>query len=131
VTAAYILFSIGRSLLISHFIVTSATNIHNKMVEQVSRATIQFFDINPMGHILTRFSKDLGAIDAIFVALITYIVYGFFRAVTVGIMLAIINIWMVIPLLISVAYAVYVVRVSQAAMIEAQRFDAVTRGPIH
>ena len=75
--------------------------------------------MHPIGHILTRFSKDLGAIDAIFVALITYIIYGFFRAITVGIMLAIINFWMVLPLLVSVAYAVYVVRVSQAAMIEA------------
>ena len=39
-------------------------NLHNKMLEKVSRAPIQFFDSNPSGRIINRFSKDTSATDS-------------------------------------------------------------------
>lgn len=37
--------------------------LHNKMFSSILGATMRFFDTNPSGRILNRFSKDMGAID--------------------------------------------------------------------
>ena len=41
----------------------AARKLHNKMVERVSRAPTSFFDSNPVGRILNRFSKDTAILD--------------------------------------------------------------------
>ena len=59
--------------------------MHNKMAERVLRAKILFFDSNPIGRILTHFSKDMVSIDFVISALTPVIAYGFFRAASVAI----------------------------------------------
>ena len=65
--------------------------MHNIMTERVLRANILFFDSNPMGRIMTHFSKDIAVIDGMISFLIPVISYGFFRAVSVSIALCIVN----------------------------------------
>jgi ABC-type multidrug transport system fused ATPase/permease subunit len=44
-------------------VLLSSTNLLKKMTEKVIRAKILFFDSNPIGRILTRFSKDMVILD--------------------------------------------------------------------
>lgn len=37
--------------------------LHDRMFNAVLRATMRFFDLNPSGRILNRFSRDVGVID--------------------------------------------------------------------
>lgn len=37
--------------------------LHDRMFGSILRSTMRFFDTNPSGRILNRFSKDMGAID--------------------------------------------------------------------
>ena len=60
---AYMILVFTRSLLFQVFVLQANTNMHNKMSEKVIRAKILFFDSNPIGRIVTRFSKDLTMID--------------------------------------------------------------------
>jgi ABC-type multidrug transport system fused ATPase/permease subunit len=105
--------------------------MHNAMSERVLRAKILFFDSNPMGRIMTRFSKDMVTIDFIFAFLFPMIAYGIFRASSVVISICIINPWTLIPCVVMLGYMIWVLRKSQQAMVEAQRFDSLIRGPIH
>ncbi|XP_037922724.1 probable multidrug resistance-associated protein lethal(2)03659 isoform X3 [Hermetia illucens] len=41
----------------------SSKNLHNKMFGSILRAGMRFFDTNPSGRILNRFSRDMGSID--------------------------------------------------------------------
>ena len=41
----------------------SSKNLHNNMFHKLLRAEPRFFDVNPSGRILNRFSKDIGSID--------------------------------------------------------------------
>lgn len=108
-----------RSIVITLIVISSATNMHNAMSERVLRAKILFFDSNPMGRIMTRFSKDMVTIDFIFGFLFPMIAYGIFRASTVVISICIINPLVLIPCVFMVAYMVWVLRKSQQAMVEA------------
>lgn len=81
--------------------------MHNAMSERVLRAKILFFDSNPMGRIMTRFSKDMVTIDFIFGFLFPMIAYGIFRATSVVLSICIINPYILIPAAIMVVYMVY------------------------
>lgn len=70
---SFMLSTFLRSFLISIFLLEGSTNMHNKMVYKILRTFIVFFDSNPVGRVLTRFSKDLVAIDLIMPMLLTMI----------------------------------------------------------
>jgi ATP-binding cassette subfamily C (CFTR/MRP) protein 4 len=57
----------------------------------VLRANILFFDSNPIGRIVTRFSKDIVVLDFIVPTFIIFISSGVFRTITVCITVGIIN----------------------------------------
>ncbi|XP_068864472.1 ATP-binding cassette sub-family C member 4 isoform X2 [Aphelocoma coerulescens] len=62
-TVATISFGIIRSLLVFRVLVNSGQNLHNKMFQSILKAPVLFFDRNPIGRILNRFSKDIGHLD--------------------------------------------------------------------
>ncbi|XP_037656319.1 multidrug resistance-associated protein 4 isoform X4 [Choloepus didactylus] len=62
-TIATVLFGVARSLLVFYVLVNSSQNLHNKMFESILKAPVLFFDRNPIGRILNRFSKDIGHMD--------------------------------------------------------------------
>lgn len=59
------LFAIGlsRSMLFYKLAMLSSKKLHKMMFNSVVGATMRFFDTNPSGRILNRFSKDIGSID--------------------------------------------------------------------
>ncbi|XP_075333092.1 ATP-binding cassette sub-family C member 4-like [Odontesthes bonariensis] len=63
-TAAAVVFGYIRSLVIFRGLVKSAQTLHNNMFSAVLRTHVRFFDVNPIGRILNRFSKDIGQMDS-------------------------------------------------------------------
>ncbi|CAG13921.1 unnamed protein product, partial [Tetraodon nigroviridis] len=64
-TASSVLFGFLRCLLFFNVLVNSAENLHDRMFDAILRTPVQFFDINPIGRILNRFSKDIGYLDSL------------------------------------------------------------------
>ncbi|EDV27211.1 uncharacterized protein TRIADDRAFT_54940 [Trichoplax adhaerens] len=52
-----------RCLLTVKLVIDSARIFHNRMLKSVLHAPIYFFDTNPVGRVLNRFSKDLNHMD--------------------------------------------------------------------
>ncbi|KAK9869834.1 hypothetical protein WA026_003563 [Henosepilachna vigintioctopunctata] len=52
-----------RSLSFFAVCMRSSTRLHDNMFRSLSKATMNFFNNNPAGRILNRFSKDMGAVD--------------------------------------------------------------------
>lgn len=52
-----------RSMMFYKLAMCSSKSLHNSMFENVIKAPMRFFDTNPSGRILNRFSKDIGNID--------------------------------------------------------------------
>lgn len=58
-----IILTTFRSILFFKIVINSAKNLHNFMFKSLIRAPMRFFDVNPSGRILNRFSRDMGAVD--------------------------------------------------------------------
>lgn len=53
----------SRSLLLYRWSNAASTKMHNTMFTNIVYSPMKFFQINPSGRILNRFSKDIGAVD--------------------------------------------------------------------
>mmetsp|Transcript_24065 Transcript_24065/g.35609 ORF Transcript_24065/g.35609 Transcript_24065/m.35609 type:complete len:1317 (+) Transcript_24065:167-4117(+) len=58
-----IFLSVIRSIILFFCTLKASRNLHDAMTLSVLRAKIEFFDTNPLGRILNRFSADVGSND--------------------------------------------------------------------
>ncbi|KAL7574291.1 hypothetical protein ACA910_012537 [Epithemia clementina (nom. ined.)] len=58
-----VLLSILRAYLSLELMLKASQSLHDRMAHAVLRAKIEFFDTNPLGRILNRFSADTGIAD--------------------------------------------------------------------
>ncbi|CAG9864186.1 unnamed protein product [Phyllotreta striolata] len=63
--AAGLILTPIRSLNFTRIVMNSCKNLHHKMFGNVLEAPMKFFDTNPSGRVLNRFSNDMGIIDEI------------------------------------------------------------------
>jgi len=62
-TAAVIFLSITRAQMTFRLLIGASKRLHDQMLNSVLRSKIVFFDTNPLGRILNRFSADVGIAD--------------------------------------------------------------------
>lgn len=60
---ALLTIAFSRSISFYHLCVSASQNLHNSMFKGLINTTMRFFDLNPSGRIMNRFSKDVGTMD--------------------------------------------------------------------
>lgn len=95
-----IIWSTAKNVVFYKICMNASKNLHDTMFSCLLRAPMRFFDINPSGRILNRFSKDTGAVDETLPMAMLEAFQIF--SVMIGIMLQvlIINWWTVFPMLV-------------------------------
>jgi len=60
-----VIFLIGylKTVKLYTFLLSTNTEIHQRMLNSLLRSRVLFFDINPTGRIINRFSNDIGLLD--------------------------------------------------------------------
>ena len=58
-----IVVNLTRTVTFFFVCVNASRILHNRMFACILRAPILFFDTNPIGRVLNRFSKDVGFLD--------------------------------------------------------------------
>ena len=61
--ASAVVLTILKVSLFFTLAIRSSKNLHNSMFGSVLGTRIRFFDLNPLGRVINRFSKDIGLID--------------------------------------------------------------------
>ncbi|KAI8835590.1 hypothetical protein BJ741DRAFT_607321 [Chytriomyces cf. hyalinus JEL632] len=130
VGALCMLAILARLLILSYGVVRAARELHVAMLDRVMKAPLRFFEVTPLGRIMNRFTKDMGAVDREVGASAGNTVYNLIAATfVIGTVLT------VIPglalLLIPVAYlyyrvGMYYIRTSRSL----KRIESVVRSPI-
>ncbi|XP_048454277.1 multidrug resistance-associated protein 4 [Rhincodon typus] len=129
-TIAVILFGITRSLVIFNVLVNASQELHNRMVACIIRAPILFFDRNPIGRILNRFSKDIGHLDD----LLPYTCMDFLQTClqilgVVAVAVAVIP-WILIPIIPLVIVFFFLRRYYLKTSRDIKRMESSTRSPV-
>lgn len=60
-----IVITVTRSLGFFRYCMRASTNLHNNMFHKIVFSPMLFFNNNPSGRILNRFSKDIGNVDEV------------------------------------------------------------------
>ncbi|XP_031575068.1 multidrug resistance-associated protein 4-like [Actinia tenebrosa] len=130
VLGALFLSSICESFLYSYF-QRSSRKLHAKMTEAVIKSPVLFFDRNPVGRILNKFSKDIGSVDDLLPKLFDSAAYFTIKTIGVLILTSISSYWFIIafiPILVLFYYACcYYARTSR----ELKRMEAIRSSPVY
>ena len=118
-------------LLNYHVLCNSGQNIHDMAITGVIKSPIRFFDQNPSGRILNRFSKDMAQMDELLPVALEDAITLFAR--TIGVL--IINAWanwfsvaIAIPTIISfILLRQYYIKTAR----DVKRLDGVMRSPMY
>eukprot|EP00536_Pseudo-nitzschia_multiseries_P013764 jgi/Psemu1/245584/estExt_Genewise1.C_6110003 len=125
-----ILLATFRAFLFFAMTIKASRNLHDDMTKAVLRAQISFFDTNPMGRILNRFSADVGSNDDMlpqtlfdFLVILFVAIGAFFTT-----MATLPFVLLVMPPLIYIFVVVRKVFVTSSR--ELKRLEGVARSPI-
>ena len=104
--------------------------LHDKMVVAILQAPVLFFDSNPVGRILNRFSKDIGCLDELLPKTFLESIQRFLLVFTSIIVPTVTNSWL---LLIVVPLTVLVVKISKYYLKtsrQLKRLESMCRSPV-
>ncbi|XP_063224304.1 ATP-binding cassette sub-family C member 4-like [Bacillus rossius redtenbacheri] len=129
-TLTAIVFLLYKTFLFFYLCMKSSVTLHNRMFDSIIRLPMRFFNVNPSGQILNRFSKDMGAIDEqLPLVLIDCLSIG---CMLLGIvtLIAVVNYWILVPtafvIVIFYLFRTVYVRTSRSV----KRLEGITRSPV-
>ncbi|CAL8080013.1 unnamed protein product [Orchesella dallaii] len=105
-------------------------NIHKKMFSSLIRAPIKFFDENPSGRIMNRFSKDLSSMDENLPAAFIDVIEIFLVMIGVIFIVVLSNFYVIVPsvLLILSLWLIRGFYIKTAR--DVKRLEAITKSPL-
>ncbi|XP_075896037.1 ATP-binding cassette sub-family C member 4-like isoform X2 [Nelusetta ayraudi] len=129
-TATPVVFGFLRSLLFFHVLVRSAQNLHDSMFSAILRTPVRFFDVNPIGRILNRFSKDIGYLDSLLPWTFVDFIQVFLQVVGVIAVATVIIPWILVPIVPLLAVFLLLRRYFLRTSRDIKRLESTTRSPV-
>ncbi|EDW02798.1 probable multidrug resistance-associated protein lethal(2)03659 [Drosophila grimshawi] len=131
ITIATIAVTLARSFLFFNLAMRASIRLHNSMFHGITRAAMYFFNTNPSGRILNRFSKDMGQVDEILPAVMMDVIQIFLALGGIVIVIAIVNPLFLVPTfvlgIIFYQLRTFYLKTSR----NVKRLEAITRSPIY
>ncbi|EDV94851.1 probable multidrug resistance-associated protein lethal(2)03659 [Drosophila grimshawi] len=126
-----IILSVMRPIVFYSMARRSSVQLHNAMYRGITRAAMYFFNTNPSGRILNRFSKDLGQLDEVLPTIMLDVVQIFLTLAGVIVVICITNPYYII-LTIALGIVFYYLREFYLKTSrDVKRLEAVARSPIY
>ncbi|XP_066266498.1 ATP-binding cassette sub-family C member 4-like [Branchiostoma lanceolatum] len=110
--------------------IKSSKNLHNDMFHAIIRAPTRFFDTNPVGRVLNRFSKDVGMLDEMFPWTFTDFAKSALSICGTVVVTGVINPWVFIPTLPLLLLFMYIRRYYLSTSRDIKRLEGTTRSPV-
>ncbi|KAI5634784.1 ABC transporter transmembrane region domain-containing protein [Phthorimaea operculella] len=125
-----IVLTTGRSIMFLWVCMKSSINMHNQMFSNILAATMRFFDTNPSGRILNRFSKDMGIVDEVLPRMYLDSIQVIMVMIGILAMVAVVNPYMLLTTGVCgiFMYLWTIVYLNTAQAIK--RVEGVTRSPV-
>ncbi|XP_034253883.1 probable multidrug resistance-associated protein lethal(2)03659 [Thrips palmi] len=98
--AITVFMNLSRIIAFVYCCMEGSKRLHDTMFNTVSNATMYFFDNNPSGRILTRFSRDIGVVDEKLPGTLSDFLEVAMHLVGVLCIICVVNYWLVLPALV-------------------------------
>lgn len=130
ITLGLIVFALAHCIYFFIFFMRASISLHDYTFSKISYATMKFFNTNPSGRILNRFSKDLGIVDEYIPSVLSDVMEVGLLLLGTIVLTCIVNIWLLLPSL-GLMLLFYVLRkIYLETSRSVKRIEAVTRSPI-
>ncbi|KAG1942233.1 multidrug resistance-associated protein 4 [Pimephales promelas] len=129
-TGATIIFGFMRGLIMFNCLVRSAETLHSRMFNSILKTPVRFFDINPIGRILNRFSKDIGQLDSLLPWTFVDFIQVFLQIIGVIAVAASVIPWILIPVLPLLICFLFLRRYFLRTSRDVKRIESTTRSPV-
>ncbi|KAJ4924429.1 hypothetical protein JOQ06_000669 [Pogonophryne albipinna] len=129
-TAAAVVFGYMRSLVLFYGLVRSSQTLHNSMFSAVIRTPVRFFDVNPIGRILNRFSKDISQMDSLLPITFVNFYQLFLQNVGVIAVAASVIPLILVPVIPLLFIFLYLRRFYLRTSRDVKRLESTTRSPV-
>ncbi|KAH8259007.1 hypothetical protein KR038_006887, partial [Drosophila bunnanda] len=131
ITFFSIVTTVASSIVIFNLARKCSIGLHNSIFNAISRASMHFFNTNPPGRILNRFSKDLGQVDEMLPVVMMDVIQLFLLLAGIVIIIAVVN-----PLLLAPAFVIGVIFYKFRAFYlktsrDVKRIEAIARSPVY
>nr|CAH7746327.1 unnamed protein product [Callosobruchus chinensis] len=129
-TLGNIIAAISKTVHFMLVFVIASQNLHDFIFTKIVKATMDFYNKNPSGRILNRFSKDLGTVDEYLASVILDVVEIAFTFGGVTILTTIVDPWLLLPsgLLAILIYFLRIVYIKTSRSVK--RVEAITKSPV-
>ncbi|PNF15053.1 Multidrug resistance-associated protein 9 [Cryptotermes secundus] len=119
-----------RSIFFFKVCMTASKILHDTMFGSILAATMRFFDTNPSGRVLNRFSKDMGAVDEQLPKAMLETIQVLLVMAGILTLVTIVNYWLLVPMVV-MAFLFYKVRgIYLATAQDVKRLEGTTRSPV-
>ncbi|XP_050501656.1 ATP-binding cassette sub-family C member 4-like isoform X2 [Diabrotica virgifera virgifera] len=120
-----------RSLNFYRIIMNASRNLHNSMFSKILEAPMRFFDTNPSGRILNRFSNDMGIIDELLPKAMLDGTQVLLVLVGILVLVFIKILWMIIPAVVIGILFYYLRLFFLKTTQDVKRLEGVSRAPVY
>ncbi|CAF1123285.1 unnamed protein product [Rotaria sordida] len=123
-----VLMTFFRAMITEFMFLNAGRVLHNKMFRRLIRCPIAFFDTNPVGRILNRFTKDVATMDD----QLPVDIYDFLNVLLGTVVLVgMLNPWSFIPAVISLIGLLFVRYYYAPCSRDLRRLESITRSPVY
>ena len=123
--------SFVRIWLVYLMCLRSSVKIHDLAFSRIIRAQNSFFETNPLGRILNRFTRDIAIIDQMIPRNMVDMNVGFLDNLGIFVICIMSSVWLAIPFAVILAVTIpcreYFIRTSRSLF----RLDALARSPVY
>uniref|UniRef100_A0A182K606 Uncharacterized protein n=1 Tax=Anopheles christyi TaxID=43041 RepID=A0A182K606_9DIPT len=122
--------SLSRSFLFFYICLRATIRLHDRLFRGITRATMYFFNTNPSGRILNRFSRDIGCIDTFLPFAMMDCILFFVEFSAIIVLVAVVNYWLLFPTLVMAIIFYFLRHIYTNTARSIKRVEASTRSPI-
>ncbi|XP_050293273.1 probable multidrug resistance-associated protein lethal(2)03659 [Anthonomus grandis grandis] len=126
-----IVLTISRSLAFYRCCNKASVRLHNNMFYKTVYASLRFFNTNPSGRILNRFSKDMNQVDEVLPLCLLDSLQIFLTVIGICSVIASVNPWMLLftGVMLTIFYFLRVIFLATSR--DLKRLEGITRSPVY
>ena len=130
VIVGFFVSGITRNLLNTFLTLIQTSKMHKQMVRALVRSELSFFDSNPVGRILNRFSKDISIGDVVLPVISTWFIDQLLIVISIMVLLCVAIPWSALAVAVVVAVVLLIRFRALLVQRESMKLELISRSPV-